>query len=221
MGQEHRRVEATPQESRSTSLRVLTISCVVPQVRLHKSSSRASYLIDSCGLAHAPLPPRMRAGFYKWPRYNSEMEKQVIQKVVVYVIKDGQLLVFRHKDCSYEEVGIQVPAGSIKEGETPEAAAFRELQEETGYDCFKIIDPQPLGIEKYDMTPYRSEIQERHFFLAVPTAELPGRWDSQEDHDGAQPPTLLECFWIPLTSGHVLQSGQGAMLWKLSKQGRA
>ncbi|MFF3677585.1 NUDIX domain-containing protein [Streptomyces sp. NPDC002120] len=38
----------------------------------------------------------------------------------------------RHTDYSHEEVGIQVPAGSIRPGKTPEAAALREAREETG-----------------------------------------------------------------------------------------
>jgi 8-oxo-dGTP pyrophosphatase MutT (NUDIX family) len=143
------------------------------------------------------------------------MEKALKQKVVVFVVKDDKLLVFRHTDYSYEEVGIQVPAGSIREGETPEEAALRELKEETGYDCFKIEGS--LGVEKYDMTPYRSEIQERYFFLAIPTADLPERWNSEEKHDGEQEPTRFECFWIPLHSGHILQAGQGALLYKISE----
>ena len=73
-----------------------------------------------------------------------------------------------------------------------------------------------IGIAEYDMTPYRAEIQERHFFLAKPTADLPERWRSQEDHDGAQDPTRFECLWIPLESGHVLQAGQGAMLYRVA-----
>ncbi|MFG2004819.1 NUDIX domain-containing protein [Spirillospora sp. NPDC048911] len=36
--------------------------------------------------------------------------------------------VFRHTDHSYEEVGIQVPAGSIQPEETPEDAALREAR---------------------------------------------------------------------------------------------
>lgn len=143
------------------------------------------------------------------------MNKETKQKVVVYVIKNKKLLVFRHIDFSYEEVGIQVPAGSIKEGETPQAAALRELKEETGYDCFQIIDSQPLGMEKYDMSPYRPEIQERYFFVAIPTADLPERWNSSEKHYGEQAPTNLECFWIPITSGHILSAGQGVMLYKI------
>ncbi len=137
------------------------------------------------------------------------MDKILKKKVVVYVISDQKLLVFRHVDFSYEEVGIQVPAGTIESGESPEAAAVRELQEETGYSCFKIMTK--LGMQEYDMTPYRREIQERHFFLAEPTEDLPKRWGSSEGS------ISFECFWIPLESSHVLQSGQGAMLWKATE----
>ncbi|MFC7760367.1 hypothetical protein ACFQY4_21805 [Catellatospora bangladeshensis] len=43
-------------------------------------------------------------------------DKRVREKVVCYIVRDGRLLVFRHVDYSWEEVGIQVPAGSIKPG---------------------------------------------------------------------------------------------------------
>jgi hypothetical protein len=42
-------------------------------------------------------------------------------KVLCYIVRDGQLLVFRHADYDLEHVGIQVPAGSIRHGESPEA----------------------------------------------------------------------------------------------------
>lgn len=138
------------------------------------------------------------------------MERLTKQKVIIYAVKDGKLLAFRHTNFSYEEVGIQVPAGTIKEGENPETAALRELQEETGYSTFRII--RSLGTTTYDMSPEKPEVHERHFFLAEPTGELPERWSSQEDHDGVQEPTHFECFWIPLERGHILQAGQGALL---------
>jgi 8-oxo-dGTP pyrophosphatase MutT (NUDIX family) len=143
------------------------------------------------------------------------MPDQVVKdKVLCYVVRDGRLLVFRHTDYSYEEVGIQVPAGSIQPGETAEDAALREAREETGFKDFTIV--AKLGETEYDISPYRLEIQKRHVFhleLAEPTPE---RWGSQEDHDGEQEPTHFECFRIPLEAAHILQSGQGALLGRLA-----
>ncbi|GAA3239898.1 NUDIX hydrolase [Actinocorallia longicatena] len=140
-------------------------------------------------------------------------EKVVKDKVLCYVVRDGRLLVFRHTDYSYEEVGIQVPAGSIKEGETPEEAALREAREETGLSDFKIV--RKLGETTYDISPYRYEVQNRHVFHLELSEEAPERWSSQEDHDGEQEPTHFECFWVPLEAAHILQSGQGALLGAL------
>ncbi|WP_217231401.1 NUDIX hydrolase [Streptomyces anulatus] len=140
-------------------------------------------------------------------------EKVTQDKVLCYVVRDGKLLVFRHTDYSYEEVGIQAPAGSIRAGETPEAAAVREAGEETGLSDFKIV--RKLGVAAYDMSPYRFELQRRHVFHLELTEPTPERWASQEDHDGVGEPTRFECFWIPLEAAHVLQSGQGALLGRL------
>lgn len=135
------------------------------------------------------------------------------QKVVIYVVRDGQLLVFRHMDFPMEVTGIQVPAGTIEERESPDDAALRELQEETGKNDFKIISF--LGTDTYNKAPEKLEIHHRHFFLAELTESLPERWESQESHDGVGEPTRLEFFWIPLEHGHVLVSGQGALLSKI------
>ncbi len=95
-------------------------------------------------------------------------EKVIKDKVLVYVVRDGRLLAFRHADYSYEEVGIQVPAGSIRPGETPETAALREAREETGLTGFKVV--RKLGEIEYDISPYRFEIQYRHVFhLELPS----------------------------------------------------
>ncbi|GAA2611769.1 NUDIX domain-containing protein [Actinomadura fulvescens] len=140
-------------------------------------------------------------------------KKTVTDKVLCYIVGDGRLLVFRHTDFSYEQVGIQVPAGSIRPGETPEEAALREAREETGFTRFTIV--RKLGEALYDISPYRFEIQRRHVFQLELTEPTPERWAGQERHDGQREPTNLECFWIPLEAGHVLQSGQGALLGAL------
>jgi 8-oxo-dGTP pyrophosphatase MutT (NUDIX family) len=134
-------------------------------------------------------------------------------KAICYIVRDGQLLVFRHLDSSIEEDGIQVPAGTIQAGEDPEHAALREAREETGLTELSVV--RKLGVALYDITPYRPEIQQRHFFHTALHQETPERWMSQEDHDGTGEPTRFECFWIPLEQGHVLQSGQGALLANL------
>ena len=69
-----------------------------------------------------------------------------------------------------------------------------------------------LGETIYDITPYRYEIQHRHVFHLRVHEPTERRWPSQELHDGQQPPTRLECFWIPLRDAHVLQAGQGALI---------
>ena len=140
-------------------------------------------------------------------------ERVIKEKVVCYVVRDERLLVFRHRDYSDEEVGIQVPAGSIHSDETPEEAALREAREETGLDGFAIV--RKLGVTEYDITPYRYEIQRRHVFQLKLQRSAPERWVSEETHDGEQRPTRFECFWISLRAAHVLQSGQGALLGRL------
>lgn len=141
------------------------------------------------------------------------MPKKRIQKVVCYITKGEKLLVFRHTDYSLEEVGIQVPTGTIRENEKPEDAALREAKEETSLTDFS--SPEFLGTQEYDMTPYRDEIHQRHFFHFNFEGETLERWMTKEEHDGLEKPTNFECFWIDIKAAHILQSGQGAMLYKL------
>jgi 8-oxo-dGTP pyrophosphatase MutT (NUDIX family) len=104
-------------------------------------------------------------------------------KALCYVVRTGNLLVFRRADDGCEEAGIQVPAGTIRTGETPEAATPREAGEETGLEHFKIV--RKPGETEYDISPYRFEVQHRHSH-PEPAEPTPERWASQEEHDGEQ-----------------------------------
>jgi 8-oxo-dGTP pyrophosphatase MutT (NUDIX family) len=130
------------------------------------------------------------------------------QKVVAYITHNDRLLVFRHSDFPYEEVGLQVPAGTVKPNEDPATAVLREATEETDLHTLRVV--RELGTADYDMTPYRREIHERHFFHLTVDGTVPERWESAERDHGD--PIRFECFWIPLADGHVLSGGQGALL---------
>lgn len=112
------------------------------------------------------------------------------------------------------ETGVQVPGGTCRAGEAPEAAVLREVAEETGHDRFTMT--RALGTSEYrvgDVTHVR------HFFQLAPTAPLPETWEAAERHDGTRPPTAFVFSWLPLAHGHVLAAGLGALLWAVQDTG--
>lgn len=66
------------------------------------------------------------------------MDERFLGKVVALITRardDGpELLLFQHPHA-----GIQLPAGTVEEGEAPSAAALREAQEETGLDGLALL----------------------------------------------------------------------------------
>lgn len=140
----------------------------------------------------------------------------VKEKAVCYVVQDDHLLVFTHLQHLMHITGVQVPAGTIKPGETPNQAAERELFEETGLEG---VVSRELGTMAYDVRPMRDEIANRHFLeLRVPQQDLSRRWIAGEQdpsHGGAS--ETWECWWLPLEQAHVLAAGLGSQLWKLNQ----
>lgn len=137
--------------------------------------------------------------------------ERVVEKVICYVIADEQILVFTHDTVDLAVTGVQVPAGSIRHGESPEEAAVRELAEETGLTG-RVI--RPLGTEDYDMRPARPETARRHFFLMeVDDPDIEAQWTAGEDDaEGGEGPFSWTCRWIPLTRAHMLAGGLGAKI---------
>ena len=106
------------------------------------------------------------------------LERRLVRKVVGYVVRDRRILVFTHDDVPLAIGGVQVPAGTIEASEPPEAAAVREVLEETGVNA-RIVDS--LGIEWYDVWPSKPEVHARHFFQLEPLNDSHGeRWSAGE-----------------------------------------
>ena len=133
------------------------------------------------------------------------------KKVHAYVTreKEGamQLLVFKHRDTP--EAGIQVPGGTVDEGETLEAAILREVQEESGL--------RHLCIERF-LADYiihvreKKEYEKRHFFHVTLLTDVKDSWEhivsAGEEDEG-----LVFCYeWIDIAKYPELAGKQGEFL---------
>ena len=133
-----------------------------------------------------------------------------------YVVRNGRLLVFRHRD--YPEAGVQVPAGTLRDGEAPEAGAIRETEEETGRRGYRIV--AKLGTFDYEFRDTfegveRHELHERHVFHVAPPPELPDAWSHLAvDEEGD---FWFEFSWVPIGPDLVLAGDQHALLGQLKK----
>jgi len=155
------------------------------------------------------------AGRDGWPAEPLQItEPPRVRKAVCYVVRDGQLLVFRHRD--HPEAGGQVPAGTLHDGESPAAGALRECEEETGRSGFAI--ERSLGSRAHEVSHTapgfrRHEVHERHFFLLHPPPGLPDRWSHLAEEGSGD--FWFEFSWVPLTPDLVLAGEQHALLGRL------
>ncbi len=135
-----------------------------------------------------------------------------------------RLLVFSHPRTP--EAGIQVPAGTVQDGETPAQAALREAVEETGLSG--LAPAGFLGEQLREVAPSggpggEAAVHHRHFFHFRYEHDPPVRWRRVEafPSDASAGPRmrplselpLFELFWARLPDGvPVLAPGHGAFL---------
>jgi 8-oxo-dGTP pyrophosphatase MutT (NUDIX family) len=126
------------------------------------------------------------------------------QKCVMYITHRNRLLVFDHHDMP--EAGTQVPAGTLHEGERPEAGALREAQEETGLTNLRVDGL--LGERFLDLSMYgKSEIQRRYFYhLILEDEEVQERWshDELDPSEGGPGPIRFDLYWVELSREKLL-----------------
>lgn len=133
-------------------------------------------------------------------------------KAFAYITHGDRLLVLRHPHAP--EAGIQVPAGTIEDGERPRDAVMREAREETGLSDLILV--RFLGAQVRDMADYgRAEIHHRHFFHLRYDARPPASWRHLEasPSDGSAEQPVFEFFWVRLPGDlPALIADHGALL---------
>lgn len=137
------------------------------------------------------------------------------RKVLAYVVRDGQLLVFRHRD--HPDAGVQVPAGTVELDESPEHGALCETEEETGPTGFALL--RKLGVTEHEFRERfrgtdRHELHERHVFLVSPPPDLPEQCTHLAEKGNSD--FHFEFFWLPLNRELRLAGDQHILLHLLA-----
>jgi 8-oxo-dGTP pyrophosphatase MutT (NUDIX family) len=114
----------------------------------------------------------------------------VYRRVVAYVVRDGALLVFDHRD--FPEAGTQVPAGTVEEGEDPVAAVVREVLEECGVRARVVRE---LGSTD-TIAPKRGEPR-RNFFFELTTDDSRDEWEHVVGGGGGDEGLVFVCRFVP------------------------
>jgi 8-oxo-dGTP diphosphatase len=143
-------------------------------------------------------------------------EPRVVQKAFAYVTRGREVLVLLQPD--FPEVGLQVPAGTVEPGESPERAVLREAHEETGLGPFSA--GEFLGQREFDARLYgKPEIHERHFYHLVAPGSPPSRLRHFERHSGGNRPVAFDLFWLPIEQAAARLSYElGALLGVLAER---
>ncbi len=139
----------------------------------------------------------------------------VVKKALAYVVRGDELLVFRHAD--FPEAGLQVPAGTVEEGEAPDAAVIREVSEESGLTSVRLVSL--VGTYRHVPEGQKCAVHERYVYHLEFTGKTPSRWTHIESFrsDGG-PPVSFRFYWMKLNDPDLnLSGGQGDLLEELTK----
>jgi len=142
----------------------------------------------------------------------------IVEKAFAYITNGARLLVFTHAE--FPDAGVQVPAGTIRHGESPGSAVVREVHEETGLSMFTTV--AFLGMTEFDARPHgKDEMHRRHFFHLPYTGLVPDYWRHYERHasDAAHEPIAFDFHWLRLIDAATsLSFGHGAFIGALQNR---
>ena len=122
-------------------------------------------------------------------------------------------MVFTHRD--FPEAGVQVPAGTVEEGEILDAAVLCEVHEETGLAPTAVRNTAFLGRRFWKTGPY---CHDRYFYHLLLTVNVPDTWLHYETSGGKSEPIAFSFHWVKRNDPCLRLAGeQDALLWKLSQ----
>ena len=117
------------------------------------------------------------------------------QKAFAYITYQNKLLVFIQPHS--HDAGIQVPAGTVKDGEDTAVTVMREAEEETGLTTLTMQSFLGKAIF-HDQT--KDEIHHRFFYHLTMDTPPQDRWQNLETDpcDGTNNSYLFEFYWVDL-----------------------
>jgi putative (di)nucleoside polyphosphate hydrolase len=133
------------------------------------------------------------------------------RKAYAYITREAAeasaVLAFRHRD--YPEAGIQVPRGTVDEGEDPAVTVLREVCEECG-----LCDAQLIGLLARDKEAQPGDPNWRweRFFFHLVAPRAPDEWEHTVTGAGEDNGLVFCYFWLPHKQKDELWPGFGDYL---------
>jgi 8-oxo-dGTP pyrophosphatase MutT (NUDIX family) len=151
-----------------------------------------------------------------WGLRGAFVHALVRERVVAYVTRQGptglDLLTIEHGDI---EAGVQVPAGRLDPGESPEQGLVREVQEETGITGISVVR-RLADMDEFERLygpgPHRSQA-----FHAEVTTEGPDEWEHRVRGSGADAGVVYRCRWVRLDECPPLWGNADPLVEKLMR----
>lgn len=163
------------------------------------------------GRAFRWLP--IRADLDLWGQRGDFVHALVRKRVVGYVTRGRELLVFDHKDLP--DVPTQVPAGRVDSHENLEEGLRREVEEETGLAQIEIV--RELADAREFAQLYGPGAHESHAFHATALSGGPDSWEHPVSGTGMDSGLVYACRWVALDDCPPLWGDADPLVEKLRR----
>jgi ADP-ribose pyrophosphatase YjhB (NUDIX family) len=135
----------------------------------------------------------IRVDLEVWGRRGDFIHALVRKRVVGYVTRGRDLLVFDHKGMPH--VPTQVPAGRVDSQESLEEGLLREVAEETGVAVTLVRE---LAGPEEHVRLFGESAHESHAFHAIAEAGGPEEWEHPVTGTGMDAGLVYLCRWVAL-----------------------